>query len=161
MHTNKGFTLIELMIVVSIVGILATIAMPSYQERFIRAQVAEAIGLADFAKENVAAYYRANKRMPKNNADAGLPPADKIVGNYVVSLNVNEGAIHVQFGNRVNKNAAGKVLSIRPAVVAAYPQVPIAWNCGGAEAPAGMKTFGTNQTTLPGHFLPVDCRGER
>ena len=111
MHTNKGFTLIELMIVVAVVGILATIAMPSYQERFIRAQVAEAIGLADFAKENVAAYYRANKRMPKNNADAGLPPADKIVGNYVVSLNVNEGAIHVQFGNRVNKNAAGKVLS--------------------------------------------------
>ena len=66
-----------------------------------------------------------------------------------------------KFGNRANKNAAGKVLSIRPAVVAAYAQVPIAWNCGGAEAPAGMKMFGSNQTTLPGHFLPVDCRGEK
>ena len=66
-----------------------------------------------------------------------------------------------KFGNRANKNAAGKVLSIRPAVVAAYPQVPIAWNCGGAEAPAGMKLFGINQTTLPGYFLPVDCRAER
>ena len=158
---QSGYTLIEMMIVVAIMGILATMATPSFQERVIRAQVGEALALSEFAKESIANYYRVNKRMPKNNTEAGLPPPDKIMGNHVVSLEVNDGAINVRFGNRVNKNANGKILSIRPAVVAAFPQVPIAWNCGTAEAPASMKTFGTNQTTLQGYFLPVDCRGEK
>lgn len=158
---QSGFTLIELMIVVAIMGILATMSMPTFQERVIRAQVGEALSLAEFAKESVAGFYRTHKRMPASNKEAGLPPPDKIIGNHVAALEVKDGAIHVTFGNRANKNASGKVLSIRPAVVAAFPQVPIAWNCGSAEAPAGMKSFGTNQTTLPGYFLPADCRGEK
>ncbi len=158
MNKQKGFTLIELMIVIAIMGILATVALPTYQERAIRVQVGEATGLAEFAKESIAAYYRANKRMPKNNAEAGLPPADKIIGNYVTGLEVADGAIHVTLGNRINRNAAGKVFSIRPAVVAAYPQIPIAWNCGVATPPAGMKAYGDNRTSLAAPFLPVDCR---
>ena len=105
---QSGFTLIELMIVVAIMGILATMATPSFQERIIRAQVGEALALSEFAKESIANYYRVNKRMPKNNTEAGLPPPDKIMGNHVVSLEVNDGAINVKFGNRVNKNASGK-----------------------------------------------------
>jgi type IV pilus assembly protein PilA len=158
MNKVQGFTLIELMIVIAIIGVLATVAMPTYQERVIRVQVGEATGLAEFAKEGIAAYYRANKRMPKNNAEAGLPPADKIIGNYVTGLEVADGAIHVTLGNRINRNAAGKVFSIRPAVVAAYPQIPIAWNCGVATPPANMKAFGENRTSLAAPYLPVDCR---
>lgn len=159
-HTSpqRGFTLVELMIVIAIMGVLATMAVPTYQERFIRAQVGEALALADFAKDSVNAYYRVNKRMPKSNAEAGLPPPDKIVGNYVTALEVADGAIHVKLGHRVNKNAAGKVLSLRPAAVVAHPQVPLAWNCGAADPPAAMKAFGANQTDLPSQYLPVDCR---
>ena len=158
MKTSSGFTLIELMIVVAILGILATLAVPTFQERVIRAQVNEAISLSDFAKEGVTAYFRASKRMPLNNAEAGLPPADKIIGNYVTSLEVADGAIQVTLGNRINRNASGKVLTIRPSVVIDYPQVPISWNCGVAEPPAGMKTFGANRTSLSPPYLPVDCR---
>lgn len=158
MKRHQGFTLIELMIVVAIMGILATLAVPTYQERVIRVQVSEALGFSEFAKEGISAYYRANRRMPKNNAEAGLPPAEKIIGNYVTGLEVVEGAIHVSLGNRVNRNANGKVLSIRPAVVATFSQVPIAWNCGVAAAPIGMKEFGENRTSLIAPYLPLDCR---
>ena len=160
-HLQHGFTLIELMIVVAIMGILATMAVPSYQERVIKAQVQEGLSLAEFAKENITAFYRAQKRMPKNNAEAGLPPADKIIGNHVAAIEVADGAVHIKFGNRANKNAVGKIVTLRPAAIASYPQVPLAWNCGTAEPPAGMKALGANRTTLPGMYLPVDCRGER
>lgn len=158
MKSSSGFTLIELMIVIAIVGILATMALPSYQERFIRAQITEALVLADYAKDSVNSYYRANKRVPRSNAEAGLPPADKLIGNHVTSIEVKEGAIHVTLGNRANRSAVGKVLSLRPAAVEGYAQVPLAWNCGLAEPPKGMKVFGTNLTTLPAPYLPIDCR---
>lgn len=158
---ENGFTLIELMIVVAIMGILATMAVPSYQERAIKAQIQEGLGLAEYAKESINAFYRAQRRMPKNNAEAGLPPADKIIGNHVAAIEVADGAVHIKFGNRANKNAVGKVVTVRPAAVSGYSQVPLAWNCGTAEPPAGMKAFGANQTTMPGVFLPVNCRGEK
>ena len=159
MQRPQGFTLIELMIVIAIMGVLATMAVPTYQERLIRVQVSEALGLSEFAKEGINAYYRANKRMPKNNVEAGLPPPDKIVGNYVTALEVADGAIHVTLGNRINRNAMGKVLSIRPAVVAAFSQVPVAWNCGVATAPSSMKVYGEDRTNLMAPYLPIDCRG--
>lgn len=158
MKKISGFTLIELMMVVAIMGILATLAVPTFQERVIRAQVNEAILLSDFAKDSIASYFRANRQMPRNNAEAGLPPSEKIIGNYVTSLEVADGAIHVTLGNRVNRNADGKVLTIQPSVVATYPNVPISWNCGLAEPPASMKHYGVNRTNLASIFLPIDCR---
>jgi type IV pilus assembly protein PilA len=158
MRTARGFTLIELMIVVAIIGILATLAMPTFQDRVIRAQVGEALNLAEFAKQAVGEFHVRNKRLPKDNAEAGLPPPDKILGNYVTELRVEQGAIVVALGNRSNANIEGKKLSIRPAVVEGYPAVPIAWVCGNASSPAKMKVMGTNATTLPGPHLPIDCR---
>lgn len=157
-RTSAGFTLIELMIVIAIIGILATMAMPTFQDRVIRAQVAEALNLADFAKQAVASFHAKAKRMPKDNAEAGLPPGDKIMGNYVTDVSVKDGAIVVTMGNRSNAHIEGKKLALRPAIVEGHPTVPIAWACGNAAAPAKMKVLGANDTTLPGPHLPIDCR---
>jgi type IV pilus assembly protein PilA len=155
---HGGFTLIELMVVVAIMGIMATLAMPSYQDRIIRAQVKEALSLASFAQEGVQAFQRTHRKLPANNAEAGLPPADKIVGNHVVGVRVEAGATHLSFGNNANRNLAGKTLTLRPAIVKDHPQVPIAWVCGQAGVPAQMQAMGDNRTDLPLEFLPVDCR---
>jgi type IV pilus assembly protein PilA len=158
MRTAPGFTLIELMIVIAIIGIMATYALPSYQDRVIRAQVSEGLGLAEFARQSVQAYYSKHRRMPKDNAAAGLPPADRIMGNYVTSLAVADGAIVMTFGNRSNRNITGKKLSLRPAVVEGYPSVPLSWVCGIAAAPGKMRVLGSDQTDLPAPLLPIDCR---
>ncbi len=154
----RAFTLIELMIVIAILSILATMAAPSFQDRVIRAQVGEGLALADFAKQAVGAYYARHQRMPADNAAAGLPPADRIVGNYVTALEVRGGALVISFGNASNRNLAGRHLGLRPASVDGYPQVPLAWVCAGAAVPAKMSAHGSDATDLPGTFLPLDCR---
>lgn len=155
---ERGFTLIELMIVIAIIGIMASMAVPSFQDRVIRAQVAEGLALADFAKQAVAAHYARTRGMPQDNQAAGLPPAERIVGNHVSALAVRGGAIHIRFGNQANRNLAGKTLTLRPATVAGYPQVPIAWVCGTAAVPAKMSASGHSATDLPPPHLPFDCR---
>jgi type IV pilus assembly protein PilA len=158
MRKATGFTLIELMIVIAIIGIMATYALPSYQDRVIRAQVSEGLDLAQFARQSVQTYYSKNRRLPKDNASAGLPPADRIVGNYVTGVAVSDGAIVLTFGNRSNRNIAGRKLSLRPAVVEGYPSVPLSWVCGTAAAAETMRVQGPNQTDLPATSLPIDCR---
>ncbi len=154
-----GFTLIELMVVIAVMGVMATMAVPSFQDRMIRAQVGEGLALADFARQAVAAHHaRTRGGLPRDNAAAGLPPAERIVGNYVSSVAVRSGAIDIRFGNLANRNLSGKTLTLRPAVVEGYPQVPVAWVCGTAPSPGSMKLHGDNATDLPGHHLPIDCR---
>jgi type IV pilus assembly protein PilA len=70
---------------------------------------------------------------------------------------VENGAIHITFGNRINRNASGKLLTLRPAIVQDAPIVPIAWVCAKAKAPEGMSVLGKDATTLADHFLPLDC----
>ena len=153
-----GFTLIELMIVVAIIAMLATMAVPSFQDRVIRGQVGEGLALAEFAKQEVAARYAKTRTFPASNDAAGLPPADHIVGNYVSAIAVREGALVVTFGNQANRHLVGKQLSLRPATVDGYPQVPIAWICGTATVPEKMTAHGADETTLAGIHLPLDCR---
>ena len=155
---SRGFTLIELMIVVAILGILITVAMPTYQDRIIRTQVGEAVAFAHLARTSIAEDYKRHQRFPKSNAEAGLPDAEKIVGAYVTRLDVRDGAIHVTLGHRINKNAEGKVVSFRPGAVAGAPVVPLSWACGNATLPEALKMAGKNETTLTPMFLPVDCR---
>jgi type IV pilus assembly protein PilA len=156
-HRN-GFTIVEMMVVVGVVATLALMALPSYIEKSVRDQVAEALPLADVAKPPIAASWAATRAMPADNAAAGLPAAEKIVNNYVRSVAVQEGAIHITFGNNANKSIAGKILTLRPAVVEDAPVVPVAWICGNAAVPDKMTVKGVNQTSLPPLFLPLKCR---
>lgn len=153
-----GFTFIELMVVLGVIAVLALMAAPSYLEKVIRDQIVEALPLADIAKAPVAAAWSAGVPLPDNNDAAGLPEADKIVSNLVSSVLVEKGAIHVTFGNRANSSLKGKVLSLRPAVVADTPLVPVAWVCGNATPPDKMTVKGDNKTSVPPLYLPFKCR---
>ena len=87
--THKGFTLIELMIVVAIIGILAAIAIPQYQNYVARAQASEALSLASGAKVAVAEYFNTNGTFPADNSTAGLTEPTDFKGNWVESVTVS------------------------------------------------------------------------
>ena len=153
-----GFTLIEMMTVIAIIGILAMIAVPSMMERIVQEQLVIALPLADIAKKPIAASWASSQAFPTDNASLGLPNADKVVSNLVRSLAVEDGVIHLTFGNKAHSAISGKILSFRPAVVEDAPIVPIAWVCGNATAPDKMAVKGTNKTTVAAKFLPSGCR---
>jgi len=150
--------MMEMLAVIAVIAILATLAVPSYLERIVRDQIRESLPLADIAKQPIAAAWASTQSFPANNAAAGLPVPEKVVANYVSSLAIKDGAIHLTFGNRASRAIAGKVLSLRPAVVDDAPIVPVAWVCGTAEAPDKMKVNGTNLTDIKEGLLPLECR---
>jgi type IV pilus assembly protein PilA len=157
---NRGFTMIELLIVMGIVAIMVLMAVPTYQGKIARDQVVEAGPLADLAKKQVAAVWLATQTLPANNAAAGLPPDDKIVGNLVTSVLVEAGAVHMTFGNRASGLLKGKILTFRPAIVEDAPIVPIAWVCGYASAPDKMTAKGENKTNIDEAYVPWNCRAK-
>jgi type IV pilus assembly protein PilA len=157
---TRGFTLIELMIVVAIIGILASIALPSYQDYTIRAQVVEAFSLANGLKGSVQEFRQERGRFPANNAEAGVPEPKFLIGNYVTGIEVRNGALDIQFGNNANAILAGKVVTLQPLVVTGSPASPMSWRCGLRKIPNGMEAVGENHTTLDRKFLPAACRGE-
>ena len=155
---HKGFTLIELMIVVAIIGILASIAIPAYQDYTIRAQVVEAMSLTSGMKGSIDEYYRDRGVFPPDNEAAGTPLPEQMIGNYVNRITVEGGALHVRFGNHANARIANEILSIRPLVVPGSPLTPISWNCGTRTAPTGMEAVGQNRTSVEAKYVPSACR---
>ncbi|EMS5307055.1 pilin, partial [Neisseria gonorrhoeae] len=125
---QKGFTLIELMIVIAIVGILAAVALPAYQDYTARAQVSEAILLAEGQKSAVTEYYLNNGEWPANNGDAGVAstPTD-IKGKYVQKVEVNNGVVTATMASsNVNKEIKDKRLSLW----ARRQDGSVKWFCG-------------------------------
>ena len=141
MNNQKGFTLIELMIVVAIIGILAAIAIPAYQNYTKRAHVTEGLNLAGGAKAAVSEYYSSNGEWPKTNASAALPDATKIKGNAVKSVEVDESKITITYNTKVAVD--GTVVLQGTAT-----EGGITWKCKTGDAPDGLKA----------EFLPANCR---
>jgi len=158
MFKIKGFTLIELMIVVAIIGILATMSVPTFQDRIIRAQISEALTLTEGIKKTITEYYSFTQQFPLNNQEANLPKPEHLIGNFIKSMSIEKGAIHVKLGNRINSRIAGKMLTLRPAVVSGSPTSPISWLCGNAKAVNGMEAVGENKTNVPELYLMIECR---
>jgi type IV pilus assembly protein PilA len=161
---QKGFTLIELMIVVAIIGILAAIAIPAYQDYTIRAQVSEGMNLAAAAKAAVAETYLNRGRAPANRTAAGMSAtATDTSGKYVSSIEVTSGNILITYGNEVNQRITGRTLQLVPYVT---PDQSVAWRCGDALQPNGTSampsgaawTGGTLVTGGLQRYLPAACR---
>ncbi|HEZ4708148.1 TPA: pilin [Neisseria meningitidis] len=124
---QKGFTLIELMIVIAIVGILAAVALPAYQDYTARAQVSEAILLAEGQKSAVTEYYLNHGIWPGDNSSAGVASASDIKGKYVQSVTVANGVVTAQMASsNVNNEIKGKKLSLW----AKRQNGSVKWFCG-------------------------------
>lgn len=155
---QKGFTLIELMIVIAIIGILAAIAIPAYQDYTIRAQASEGITLASSVQIAVADYYAQNGTWPTamTGGGTGLNYTAAPTGNYVTGIATTLGAITVTYGNKANNAIATYTLSLNAATTTAGD---IAWICGNSTAlPTGATKVGLGATSVANKYLPKNCQ---
>ena len=162
---KNGFTLIELMIVVAIIGILAAVALPAYQDYTIRAQVSESMALSSGLKTAVADYFSASGAFPGTNqaavcgdnggACAGSAATDN-KGNYVSSIAVAaDGVLNITMGNKANAAISTAVISLRPGLDTASN---ISWVCGKSAVPSGVTVAGSDATTINSKYLPNSCK---
>ncbi|MCG3169428.1 MAG: hypothetical protein CALGDGBN_00946 [Pseudomonadales bacterium] len=145
-QVQKGFTLIELMIVIAIVGILAAVALPAYQDYTVRAKLSEALATAGEAKTNVTEYYVANSELPTSSAEAGVRGN---VDTNIVNSVTYEGTDAATPGNiRVTVKAVGGTIANDD-----YFELSMTGTAG------GTIQWKCIPGTVPSKYLPANCRG--
>lgn len=149
---SHGFTLIEIMIVVAIIGILAAIAIPAYQDYVIRSQIAEGLSLADGARIAMWDYYSQHGQYPISNSAAGMPSATLISGKYVTQLSISSSnpptsvQATITYGNLAAQQIQGKQLLL---IGHANPTGDgLTWTC----------QTGAGGQSIPSQYLPSSCR---
>ncbi len=129
-ESQTGFTLVELMIVVAIIGVLAAIAIPAYQDYTIRAQVSEGLQLAATAKNAISTYYADRGAWPADNAEAGIAAMNEIVGAYVDQVAVQNNVIAIRYGNDAHAVISGQGVTL----TATNNDGSVLWICAAAGA---------------------------
>jgi type IV pilus assembly protein PilA len=161
---NRGFTLIELMIVVAILGILASLAVSAYQTYTVRAQVSEGNDFAAGVQAPIVNAYSNTGSPPASRAETGLSsnPADTR-GSYVSQVDIVNGRVDITFGNRAHPDIATKTLSLTPYVTT---DRTVVWRCGNAPAPGAQSMADADGTisavyesgNVDPRYLPSACR---
>jgi len=163
---SAGFTLIELMIVIAIIGILASMAINSYQTYTLRAQVAEGLSMATAIKPRIVEAFLSRGDAPQNRTEAGLTPLPTDTqGNYVAAIAIVNGRIDITFGNDASATINTLVVSVTPYVSA---DGGVIWRCGDADPPGGaigLMGQGTGgdvavyiPSTVGTQYLPSSCK---
>jgi type IV pilus assembly protein PilA len=159
---ENGFTLIELMFVVAIIGVLAAIAIPAYNDYLIRSKFADGFMQSTTATTAVVGYYAYHGRLPADNRAAGLPPAEEITGSYVSRVAVENGAVLLVFRPEVFGNSweGGEArIVLNPAMAeGATDTAVLSWVCGYQEPAEGLRLLTRLESTVPSRFLPHTCR---
>jgi type IV pilus assembly protein PilA len=161
-QVQKGFTLIELMIVVAIIGILAAIAIPAYTDYTIRSQVSEGLTLASSVKTSVAEFYADRGVWPADLAELGIDDAP--AGKYVSGLDVEDGAITITYagdasGGQANDVIDGLTMGLKPYT---SDNGDVIWVCGNRDVPDTATDddgSGDPTTDLDDKYMPSNCRG--
>jgi type IV pilus assembly protein PilA len=155
-RSSNGFTLIELMIVVAIIGILASLAIAAYQTYTVRSQVSEVLVFASGAKVPIVDAYSKDRVLPAGRIEAGMSPdpADSS-GAYITGLDIVNGRIDVTFGNQAHPDIAAQTLSLTPYLA---NDNTIVWRCGNASPPPATELVEHLAPTLDPRYLPSPCR---
>lgn len=158
MINRRGFTLIEMLVVLAIIAILSMLALPSSGGRAVQLMIVETLELVEPYKQKISTSYALNGRFPEDNKSVGMPEADKILGNYLAAAEVEGGAVHLRLGQKMPSALHGQLLSLRPVYVKDSLASPVSWVCGFDSVPEGMLVTGVNRTSVELKNLPLRCR---